>query len=120
MERSGDRARTSPQSGTVAARQIRVPDASRTWAVNSPAGTRIRERRGGRRAGGGGRGGTGGDGTHPGRGRGKAPAPARNPDPPAPAVIRVAYLSGYVVLAALGAALAGRPAVLWARSQGIF
>jgi len=35
-------------------------------------------------------------------------------------VIRIAYLSGYAALAALGAALAGRPAVLWARSQGIF
>lgn len=35
-------------------------------------------------------------------------------------MIRVAYLIGYAALAALGAALVGRPAILWARSQGIF
>jgi len=35
-------------------------------------------------------------------------------------VIRFAYLSGYAALAALGAALVGRPALLWVCSQGIF
>ena len=33
---------------------------------------------------------------------------------------RIAYLSAYAALAALGAALVGRPAILWLRSQGIF
>jgi hypothetical protein len=35
-------------------------------------------------------------------------------------MIRIAYLCAYSALSALGAALAGRPALVWARSQGLF
>jgi hypothetical protein len=35
-------------------------------------------------------------------------------------VIRLAYLSAYAALAALGEAVVARPAVLWVKSQGIF
>lgn len=35
-------------------------------------------------------------------------------------MIRLAYLSAYALLAALGEALVARPALLWIRSQGIF
>src|ERR1700682_3433418 len=35
-------------------------------------------------------------------------------------VMRLAYLAAYAALAALGAALVARPALLWLRSQGLF
>jgi hypothetical protein len=37
-----------------------------------------------------------------------------------PIVIRLAYFAAYAALAALGAALVARPALLWLRSQGLF